>query len=82
MAVNRGLLRAKNDRVDPGKLFKLAAASIFTVALCFIINTQPFRMAVEVYYRNWNEAFPGSSQVLAGYINDITNNILRHLGGE
>jgi len=82
MAVNKGLLRAKNDRVDPKKLFILAAASVFTFAMCFIVNMEPFRMAVEEYYRNWNETFPGSSQALAGYMNDIADNVIKHLGGE
>ena len=82
MAVNRGLIRARNDRVDPKKLLKLAIACVFTVTMCFILTMEPFRMTAEAHYRNWNEAFPGSSEILAGYFDEIANNVLNILGGE
>jgi len=70
-AVNKGLRRAKNDRVDAKKIFMLAAASVFTFALCITINFLPLSAAVERYYQNWQKTMPGSSEVLNGYIKGI-----------
>ena len=82
MAVNRGLRRAKSDRFDTKKLLMLAAASVFTFAMCFTVNLPPFKMAVDEYYRNWNKIPPGSAEVLDGYIKDIADNVMKYLGGE
>ena len=81
-AVNRGLRRAKNDRFDAKKIFMLAAAGIFTCAICIAINLMPFSTAVERYYRNRQKIMPGSSEVLDGYIKDITVNLEKYLGGK
>jgi hypothetical protein len=51
-AVNRGLRRAQNDRVDTKKLCMLAAAGVFTFALCIAINLMPVSTVVEKYYQN------------------------------
>jgi hypothetical protein len=80
-AVNRGLHRAKNDRLDAKKLFMLAAAGIFTFALCVIVNLMPFSTAVERYYQNRQKAMPGSSEMLDGYFKDIAGNLEKYLGG-
>jgi len=82
IAVNRGLRRAKNDGVDAKKICMLAAASVFTFALCITINLMPLSTAVENYYRNRQKAMPGSSEMLHGYIKDITVNLEKYLGGE
>ncbi|MCL2809086.1 MAG: hypothetical protein FWD24_03340 [Treponema sp.] len=82
IAVNRGLHRAKNERLDPKKLIILAAACIVTLFMCVIVNLNPFEAAVESYYKNLNKAMPGTAEVLIGYLNDITENIVKHLGGE
>jgi len=82
VAVNRGLIRAKNDRFDAKKLCMLAAASIFTFAICITINLMPVSTAVERYYRNREKTMPGSSEMLNSYIKDITVNIEKYLGGK
>jgi len=82
MAVNRGLRRAKNDRVDVKKIFMLAAAGVFTFALCIAINFMPYSTVVESYYRDRQKAMPGSSEMLSGYIKDITVNLEKYLGGK
>jgi hypothetical protein len=81
-AVNRGLRRAKSDRIDTKKIFMLAAASVFTFAICITINLMPFSTVVEKYYQNRQKIMPGSSEVLIGYIKDITVNLEKYLGGE
>jgi hypothetical protein len=81
-AVNRGLRRAKNDRLDTKKIFMLAAASVFTFAICIAINIMPFPTAVERYYRNREKSMPGSSEMLNCYIKDITVNLEKYLGGK
>jgi hypothetical protein len=81
-AVNRGLRRAKNDRIDPKKIFILAAACVFTFMICITINLMPVSTVVERYYRNRQKIMPGSSEVLSGYIKDITVNLEKYLGGE
>jgi len=81
-AVNRGLRRAKNDRIDTKKIFILAAASIFTFAICITINLMPISTAVERYYRNREKTMPGSSEMLNNYIKDITVNLEKYLGGK
>ena len=82
MAVNRGLRRAKNDSFDSKKLFMLAAASVFTFALCIAVNLMPFTEVVEGYYQSRQKMMPGTSQALYGYIKDITANLEKYLGGE
>ena len=82
MAVNRGLHRAKNERFDPKKIITLAAASFVTFFMCVIVNLNPFEATVESYYKNMNKAMPGAAEALIGYLNDITENIVKHLGGE
>ena len=81
-AVNRGLHRAKNDRLDSKKMFMLAAACVFTFVMCIIVNLKPLKMAVEGYYLNWNKTMSGSTEILDGYISDIASNIKKNLGGE
>jgi len=81
-AVNRGLHRAKNDRLDSKKMFMLAAACVFTFAMCITVNLKPLKMAVEGYYLNWNKTMSGSMEILDGYINDIAGNLKKNLGGE
>jgi len=81
-AVNRGLRRAQNDRVDTKKLCMLAAAGVFTFAICIAINLMPVSTIVEMYYHNRQKIMPGSSEVLSGYIKDITVNFEKYLGGE
>ena len=82
IAVNRGLQKAKNDRFDTKKLFMLAAASVFTFVICITINLMPVSTVVERYYQNRQKIMPGSSEVLIGYIKDITINLEKYLGGE
>jgi hypothetical protein len=87
IAVHRGLRRAKNDRLDSKKLFMLAAAGVFTFALCIIVNViplsaAPFSTVVERYYENRQKAMPGSSEMLDGYIKDIAGNLEKYLGGK
>jgi len=81
-AVKKGLARAKNDRLDSRKLLMLAAASVFTVIMCFTVNLRPVKMAVNEYYRNWDKIPPGSVEVLDGYFKELAVNVKRYLGGE
>jgi len=81
-AVNRGLRRAKNDRIDTKKLIMLVAASVFAFVICITINLMPVSTVVERYYQNRQKIMPGSSEVLIGYIKDITVNLEKYLGGE
>lgn len=82
IAVNKGLRRANNDRFDTKKLFMLAAAGVFTFALCITVNLMPFSTVVERYYQNRQKIMPGSSEILNGYIKDITVTLEKYLGGE
>jgi hypothetical protein len=82
IAVNKGLRMAENDRFDTKKLFMLAAAGIFTFAICIVINIMPVSMAVERYYRNREKAMPGSTEMLNSYIKDIAVNLEKYLGGK
>ena len=81
-AVKKGLARAKSERFDSGKLLMLAAASVFTLVICFTVNLRPLKMAVDEYYRNWDTIPPGSVEVLDGYIKELAVNVKRYLGGE
>lgn len=82
MAVNRGLCRAKNDRFDSKKMFVLAAACVFSFVSCVIVNLRPVKLAVELYYRNWHTAMPGSAEMLDGYVKDLAGNFRKYSGGE
>jgi len=81
-AVNKGLVRAKSERLDSKKLLMLAAASVFTLVLCFTVNLRPVKMAVNEYYRGWDKIPPGSVEVFDGYIKELAINIKRYFGGE
>jgi hypothetical protein len=81
LAVKKGLRRAKNDKFDYKKVFKLAAASVFTLALCIIINFMPFSTVAERYYESRQKMMPGSSEVLSGLFKVIACNIEKYLGG-
>ena len=82
IAVNSGIRKAKNDRFAVNKLLMLAAACVFTYAICFTFNLEPFKMAVGRYYQNWHEKMPGCAYILNDYIIEKTRNIKTHLGGE
>jgi len=82
IAVNRGLRRAKDNRFDTKKMFMLAAASVFTFAMCFTVNLMPSSTIVEMYYQDRQKVMQGSSEALYGYIKDITGNLEKYLGGE
>jgi hypothetical protein len=82
IAVNKGLQRVKNDRLDSKKMLMLAAACVFTFAMCITVNLKPLKMAVECYYLNWNKTMLGSTEILDGYISNIASNLKKNLGGE
>ena len=79
-AINRGLYRAKNDKLDYKKFFILAAACVFTFVMCISVIRNPLEEASEMYYRNRHNIMPGSAEVLDGYINDIASNFKRFIG--
>jgi len=82
IAVNKGLNKAKNDKFDTKKLIMLAAASVFTFAICININLMPLSTVVERYYESRQKIMPGSSEILNDYIKDIVSNLEKYLGGE
>ena len=81
-AVNRGLQKATNDRIDTKKILTLAFAFILTFSMCFTLNTRPLKMAVDGYYLNWNKTMSGNIEILDDYLVEITSNIKKHLGGK
>ena len=80
-AVNKGLRKAKNERTDFRKVLMLAAASVFTVVMCFSVNLRPIRSAVEGYYQGRSAMMSDSSEMLDGYIKNITDTIVLYFGG-
>jgi len=82
IAINKGLQRARNDRVDTRKILTLAVAFVLTFSMCFTVNTRPLKMAVEGYYLNWNKTMSGNIEILDSYLVNITSNIKKHLGGK
>jgi len=81
IAINRGLQRAKNDRVDAKKILSLTVAFVLTISLCFTVNLKPLKMVMEDYYLNWNKSMSDKIKILDGYIVNIASNIEKHLGG-
>jgi hypothetical protein len=79
-AVQKGLNRAKRDRLDSRKLLKLAADSVFTLAVCFMVSLEPFGSLAKKYYQNWNHMMPGVAEALDGYIKIIADNLFLFLG--
>ena len=80
-AVNKGLSRAKSERLDSGKLLRLAVACVFTLVICFTITLNPFESLTERYYQNWHKSMPGTAEALDGYINSIAHVFDKYLGG-
>jgi len=81
-ALNKGFLKAKNNRVDSGKLLQLLAACVFTLVMCFTLYTKPFEPLMDMYYRNWHNMLPGHAEALESYIKDITGVLNNFIGGE
>jgi len=81
-AVNRGLQKAKNDRVDIKKILALAVAFVLTFSMCFTLNTKLLKMAVDDYYLNWNKTMSGNIEILDDYLVEKISNIKKHLGGK
>jgi hypothetical protein len=79
-AVNKGLRKARNDRTDFRKVLMLAAACMFTAVICFSVNLRPIRSAAEKYYQSRSAMMSDSSELLDGYIKNITDTILFYLG--
>ena len=50
--------------------------------MCIIINLSPIKLVADEYYENWHSKMPDSSEILNGYIIDVTNDLKKHLGGE
>jgi hypothetical protein len=82
IAVNRGLYRAKNDRLDTKKLFMLVAACVFTFVMCTTVNLKPLKTTVEGYYLSWNKTMSGNTEILDGYMSNIVSILQKNLGGE
>jgi hypothetical protein len=82
IAVNRGINRAKNDRINSKKLLALAAACVFTFAMCTTVNLKPLKTAVEGYYLNWNKTMLDNTVILDGYMSNIASIVKKNLGGE
>jgi|GEM_PF-3661780 len=80
-AVNKGFKRAKNDKVDYKKIFTLAVAFVLTFSMCFTVNTQPLKTAVDNYYMNWNKSKASNMEILDDYLVEKISNIKKHLGG-
>jgi len=80
-AVNKGLRKATNDRTDFRKVLMLAAASVFTVVMCFSVNLRPIKSAAEGYYQSRSAMMSDSSEMLDGYIKNIADTIVFYLGG-
>jgi hypothetical protein len=80
-AVNKGLCKAKNEQTDFKKLLMLAAACVLTFAICFSVNLRPIKSAAENYCQNRSAKMAGNTEVLEGYIKDITDAIKSYLGG-
>jgi len=81
-AVHRGLYKAKNDKIDSKKIFKLAAACLFTFVICLTIILNPLKTIADEYYQNRHKAMPGIAEVLVGYINNITGIFKTFIGEE
>ena len=80
-AICKGLRKAKNERTDFSKVLMLAAACVFTLAVCFSVNLRPIRSAADEYYQSRCAMMQGSSEVLDGYIKNIADTVVFYLGG-
>jgi len=81
IAINKGLQKARNDRIDARKILMLTFAFVLTFSMCFIVNTRPLKMAIEDYYLNWNKTKASNIEILDSYLVEKISNIEKHLGG-
>lgn len=82
IAVNKGLCKAKSDRLDLKKLFALTAACALTAALCFAVNLKPFNAAGDGYLKHRTLMIQGSAETFDSYIADIASNMNRLFLGD
>jgi len=80
-AISKGLRKARNERTDFRKVLMLAAASVFTILMCFSVNLRSIRSVAEGYYRSRSAIMSTSSELLHGHINNIADKIVFYLGG-
>ena len=80
-AINKGLRKAKSEQMDFRKVLMLAAACVFTVAICFSVNLRPVKLAAEEYCQSRSAMMSGSSEALDGYIKNIADTIVFYFGG-
>ena len=81
IAVNKGLLRAKDSSFDYKKLVSLAAACVVTAAVCFLVNMEPVKIAAFNFVHESSNMTESGLVTLHGYLNDIANTIIKYLGG-
>jgi len=79
-AISKGLRKAKNERTDFRKVVMLAAACVFTAVMCFSVNLRPIRSLADGYYQSRSAMMSDSSEMLDGYIKNITDTIVFYLG--
>ena len=79
-AMRKGIDRAKNDKLSPSKLFRLAAACAATAALCFALYAMPL---AEVTGTRPDNGFMTRENVeaLSEYTRTLADTVIRYLGG-
>ena len=80
-AIQKGVYKARHDRVDPRNLLRLSAACLVTATLCVALNLAPIKAATQKFLSSNGLITPESAEVFADYVNGFTNSIIKHLGG-
>jgi hypothetical protein len=81
IAVQKGIHRAKSDRLDPRKLYRLAVACAVTAVLCLAVNLTPVKAAAEGLLRANSLVTHSGAVALQGRLNDAANTMHKYLGG-
>ena len=80
-AVNKGIIRAKGDRLDVRKFIGLAAMCAVTAAMFFGANSELATAAASEFLPASGLVAEGNAEALYEYLSDLASTIIRYLGG-
>jgi hypothetical protein len=81
-AVQKGIRRAQDDKLDPRKLINLAAVFAITLAAIFSIAETPIQAEASNYFVNRNHPMRDNAHALDASARQFVNTLLEFLGDD
>jgi len=81
-AVQKGIRKAQDNRLDPRKFVNLAAALAIAFVTIITITATPIQTAAGNYFVNRNHPLQDSAEILDAGARQFMNNLLEFLGDD